>query len=78
MTTLIKGGGSEGATRRCDATCHGAKGGQCQCICGGMNHGVGHDQAAENTRQHVETAVRLYGSPALQEALIQTPLEATT
>jgi len=29
------------AARRCDAGCYDAKGGDCHCICGGANHGVG-------------------------------------
>ena len=29
------------ATRRCNATCHNARGDKCECICGGKLHGTG-------------------------------------
>ena len=35
--------------RRCDARCHKATKPRCRCICGGVNHGVGLDQARANT-----------------------------
>lgn len=50
MTTLLRVGNSEGE-RRCDARCYNAEGGQCDCICGGKNHGAGERQAVENTRE---------------------------
>ena len=40
MTTVLTVGGSDG-TRRCDATCHNAKGPNCDCVCGGRYHGKG-------------------------------------
>jgi hypothetical protein len=40
MTTLITWGNSAGEVRRCDERCHGARGGKCDCICGGAFHGV--------------------------------------
>lgn len=40
MATIMTMGNSEG-TRRCDATCHNAKGPQCDCICAGRYHGKG-------------------------------------
>lgn len=41
MTTLIEVHNDElGTTRRCDATCHEAKGDECGCICGGKLHGL--------------------------------------
>ena len=51
MTTLISYGNSEG-TRRCDARCYSASAPDCDCICGGMNHGKGFDAAAQNTADH--------------------------
>lgn len=38
------------ATRRCDARCYNAKGGQCDCICGGKNHCAGFEKALANVR----------------------------
>lgn len=58
MTTVMTAGNSEG-TRRCDATCHDAKGSKCECICGGRNHGVGFERAMENTVK--------YGKAVLEE-----------
>jgi hypothetical protein len=40
----------QGPTQRCDARCYGAKGGNCQCICNGRNHGAGIDKALDNVR----------------------------
>jgi hypothetical protein len=51
MTTLIGVYNSEGCVGRCDAKCYEAQGGDCSCICGGMNHGAGLEQARENTVQ---------------------------
>lgn len=36
---------------RCDSRCHTAKGKRCKCICGGLNHGVGFDQAFRNLHE---------------------------
>lgn len=36
---------------RCDARCYEAEGGECDCICGGRNHGVGLKRAVENNRE---------------------------
>lgn len=49
MSTLMSTGNSSGETGRCDAKCYGASGGVCHCCCGGRNHGVGLNQAIENT-----------------------------
>ena len=63
MTLITERIGS-GPTRRCDATCHKAKRPACRCICGGMNHGVGLQQAQANTQEtyghllHVLTGAR--------------------
>jgi len=36
--------------RRCDAGCYNATTIKCQCICGGVNHGVGLEKARANTK----------------------------
>jgi hypothetical protein len=51
MTTLIGVYNSDGCVGRCDAKCYEAQGGDCHCICGGMNHGKGEAAAREQTRQ---------------------------
>ncbi len=51
MTTLISAHNSEGCYGRCDAKCHEATHEKCDCICGGVNHGVGLRQAVLNTRE---------------------------
>jgi hypothetical protein len=50
MATLITVGNSEGQ-RSCDAKCYDATGPQCDCVCGGRNHGVGIKKAQENTHE---------------------------
>jgi hypothetical protein len=37
--------------RRCDSTCHNAKGEDCNCICNGKNHGKGLEVAQRNARR---------------------------
>ena len=41
----------QGPTRRCDARCYNAKGGKCDCICGGRNHCAGQQKALANVRE---------------------------
>lgn len=48
MATLIHVRYGSGQTHRCDARCYDAKMPNCQCICGGKNHGVGITKAVEN------------------------------
>jgi len=51
MTTLIAVYDSDGCKGRCDARCYDATSPECKCICGGRNHGVGKNQAIENTNE---------------------------
>jgi len=52
MTTVLEARSSEGSLiGRCNAKCHTAKGDTCNCICAGKNHGVGLEQAIENSRE---------------------------
>jgi len=51
MTTLITVSNSEGVVGRCDAKCYDAKSPQCDCICGGRNHGAGKDVALGNVTE---------------------------
>ena len=60
MTTLISYHTSSGEQGRCDARCYNAKHPTCDCICGGANHGVGREQAIENTRQMAAAMIENY------------------
>jgi hypothetical protein len=51
MTTLISYQPSGGDQGRCDAKCYNAAEPECDCICGGRNHGAGEQQAIDNTRE---------------------------
>ena len=51
MATLIAVYNSEGCVGRCDAKCYDAEHKECNCICGGRNHGQGHAKALANTHQ---------------------------
>ena len=55
MTTLIAVYNSEGCVGRCDARCYEAAEPDCDCICGGRNHGAGKEQAIDNTRELAES-----------------------
>lgn len=58
--TLVSVGNSEGIVGRCDAKCYNAKHPNCDCICGGKNHGAGLQQALANTSEQVESWVKRY------------------
>ncbi len=47
MTTILTGYDSS-REGRCDARCYDAMHDDCECICGGLNHGVGYKRAVEN------------------------------
>ena len=64
MVTLLRVTTSDG-TRRCDARCYNAKRPNCDCICGGRNHGVGREQAHENMRALVADLAERAGDRAL-------------
>jgi hypothetical protein len=55
VTTLIAVYNSEGCVSRCDARCYDADEPDCECICGGRNHGAGQQQALDNTRELAES-----------------------
>jgi hypothetical protein len=87
MTTLITYHSSGGDQGRCDAKCYEAQHPDCDCICGGRNHGAGLDQALENTRElgeswieHAKASGQVIDAalsmPAKMEALF-SPAEVT-
>lgn len=53
MTILIRSK-TECGERRCDAKCYNAKSETCTCICEGVNHGVGLEQARDNLHELVQ------------------------
>jgi len=82
MTTLISAHNSSGCIGRCDAKCHEATGPECNCICGGKNHGVGAKKAIENAtaewREWIDTYQRQHDEKLRFEVnsqvLFQIPL----
>jgi len=56
--TLISVHNSEGCVGRCDARCYDAIHADCDCVCGGSNHGKGEAQAVANTAAHAEEWVK--------------------
>jgi hypothetical protein len=69
MTTLIAVYDSDGCRGRCDARCYEAKNPQCDCICGGRNHGAGRDKAIENTTEMAEQWIEAYNQQHPNEKL---------
>lgn len=74
MTTLIY---AEGAVNgRCDAKCYDATSADCNCICGGKNHGVGYHVAVDYTRDMAEHQIRAieakggYVAPEFRQQLL--------
>lgn len=60
MATLIAAYNSSGCIGRCDAKCYDAIHPDCDCICGGANHGCGQQQAFENTTKLFESWIEDY------------------
>ena len=61
MTTLMAWYNSEGLKGRCDARCHNAKHGDCDCMCGGRYHGGARDGS-------LGRRVEQYGEEILERA----------
>lgn len=58
--TLISVHNSGGCVGRCDAKCYNATCADCDCVCGGKNHGAGLKQAQDNTREYIEEMIQDY------------------
>jgi len=74
MTVLISAYKSNGrCVGRCDVKCHNAvtPASKCQCICGGINHGIGSKQAVANQTERWEEICSL--SPELK--LVNMPVQ---
>ena len=46
--------------KRCDARCYDAQHDDCECICGGHNHGKGHRKALANSTKYGEDWIFAY------------------
>jgi hypothetical protein len=83
VTTLIYVGNSEGCVGRCDAKCYEASAPDCECICGGRNHGKGLERALANTAEMIDPngelreRMRAMGGDRLS-ILPELPLEVAT
>jgi hypothetical protein len=60
MTTLLAIYVGRHCIGRCDAKCYDSTGADCDCICGGINHGSGKEQAVSNTREQAEEWIPRY------------------
>ena len=78
MATLIAVYNSDGCVGRCDANCYEAKHPDCDCVCGGANHGAGYKRAVENVTQMAETWIenwsRLHPDQHMQRSELQLAL----
>lgn len=62
MTTLIAVYNSDGCVGRCDAKCYLASEPDCECICGGVNHGAGLQRARNQTAELARDWVKEYAA----------------
>lgn len=60
MSTLISVGGNSGETGRCDAKCYEAQHPDCDCVCGGINHGKGLMCAQANAQEIAQEVLSKY------------------
>lgn len=58
--TLMSTYNSSGESGRCDARCYNAKNKNCDCCCGGKNHGIGENQAIENTSIYLKEMMKAW------------------
>ena len=59
MATLIVVSNSDGMVGRCDSRCYEAQSPECDCICGGRNHGLRLERALESTADLVDPTGQL-------------------
>ncbi len=46
---------------QCDESCYDSECDECTCVCGGINHGVGREQAIKNTLIFLDDLILEYG-----------------
>jgi hypothetical protein len=76
MVTLISYHSSGGDQGRCDARCHDAAEPECDCICGGRNHGAGKERALDNTRELAQSWVDAARASGLDVTDVQLAVDA--
>jgi len=60
MTILIRHKNPDGSTTGiCNARCYNAKLDKCTCICGGINHQKGRNQAIKNTVKYRDSLIEI-------------------
>lgn len=59
MSRIMVQESASGEKRVCDGKCYNALGPDCDCICGGMNHGVGYIQAVKNVEDLINNERKL-------------------
>lgn len=75
MTVLMSAQqGGDLRRKKCDARCYDATHEKCDCICGGMNHGVGLHQAQANTEE-LAKKVKEIGIANLKETMSEEDLK---
>ncbi len=67
MVTLISVHNSSGCIGRCDEKCYDAKEEKCDCVCGGVNHGKGKEQAIDNTQKYSEDMMKQWKKQRVEE-----------
>ena len=60
MSCLIYAHNGDHCIGKCDSNCYNAISPECDCICRGMNHGVGLKKAQENTVKYVDEWIDKY------------------
>lgn len=60
MSCLIYASNGEQCIGKCDANCYNATHQDCDCVCGGKNHGVGYKKAVENTIKYADEWIEKY------------------
>lgn len=53
MTLIVVKDGDK-TVRRCDKRCYDAKHENCHCVCNGINHMKGYEQAQKNVTEHFQ------------------------
>jgi hypothetical protein len=77
MTTVISYQSSGGDQGRCDARCYDAHEEECDCICGGRNHGAGREQAIGNTRELAQSWIDQARASGQDVTAVELALEVT-
>lgn len=75
MTVLIASFDSNGCNGRCDAKCYNARRTpDCDCICGGKNHGAGLDKALDNTKTNFRAWAEAWKARHKDTVRIEVPV----